>query len=361
MCFTRIVALSSRHLVLSTLGSFIIGGAIIACGSDGSEFDDGTGNTGTFGEGGLGSIDGTAFDPYANDPPPEYCGPAGGDAGPQISGTAECPSDKNKPGCPCATPGAEADCWTGLRKDRNLGICRDGKTTCTRTNEFSSTWGECRGQVLPQQNAVGAQACDCFSLGKWDIANTSPCFTKTESNGVVTSVSAFSSTPPSAPGGSNTCVPGGANNWSTDKLKVDCAGTFTLCFRIRAGDYNNPSANDCVVGESCVNNATYTDTATELELPPLPGWTGQSAACAKKWEVDTPSTVSPGYGEMIVKGQTVTCDEVGGGDYVFHRVQYCPRICRPSNPPAEGGYQPDSAQCVACRTASSGEFTPEKN
>lgn len=360
MCFTRIVALSSRLLVLSTFGSFIIGGAIIACGSDGSKFDDGTGNTGTFGEGGLGDIDGSAFDPYKDDPAPKWCGPDAGTPGPQVEGSAECPSDKNKPGCPCATPGAEADCWTGLRKDRNLGICRDGKTTCTRTNEFSSTWGECRGQVLPQQNAVGAQACDCFSLGKWDIANTSPCFkstgdvytaysTKQVTNGDPTTNGCQQSDPTPTPGST---MP----DWSTDKLKVDCAGTFTLCFRIRAGDYNNPSANDCVLGESCVQNATYADTSMELQLPNLPGWVGTNAACAKKWEKDTPNNVSPGYGEMIVKGQTVTCDEVGSaaGDYVFHRVQYCPKMCR-------GGANPTAPECVACQTASSGEFTPEKN
>ena len=67
---------------------------------------------------------------FAEDPPPEYCGPGDADAAVLPGGTPECPDDKNREGCPCSLHGATAPCWPGLRVDRNRGICQDGVTTC---------------------------------------------------------------------------------------------------------------------------------------------------------------------------------------------------------------------------------------
>ena len=62
--------------------------------------------------------------------------------------------------------------------------------------------------------------------------------------------------------------------------------------------------------------------------------------------------MSPGYGEMIVKGQTVRCDAIDDGagqDFVFHRVQYCARTCRnPANA--------NNPECVQCQLAGKGSF-----
>src|SRR4051794_11544399 len=109
------MALSSRHIVFSLISSVVVGGVVIACGSDASTFGDGSGPNPTFSDASLSNEDGSAEDPYANDPPPQYCGPAGTTPPPTITGTAECPDDKNKPGCSCPTVGATASCWTGLR------------------------------------------------------------------------------------------------------------------------------------------------------------------------------------------------------------------------------------------------------
>ena len=54
---------------------------------------------------------------YASDPPPLACD--GGGMPPPVTGTPECPSDKNLPGCPCNPAGSTAACWTGLRKNRD--------------------------------------------------------------------------------------------------------------------------------------------------------------------------------------------------------------------------------------------------
>src|SRR5262249_32269118 len=152
----------------------------IACGSDdGSEFPDGS-SSGQFNpDSGNFNPDaqGTQDDLYKNDPLPKYCGPEAGGATlpPPVTGTEECPDDKNKPGCFCSTPGQKAACWTGLRKQRNLGVCKDGQTTCQQKSENTYQWGPCEGEVLPTVGAKGAAACQCFSLGQWKIKNLSPC------------------------------------------------------------------------------------------------------------------------------------------------------------------------------------------
>jgi hypothetical protein len=109
-----------------------------------------------------------------------------------------------------------------------------------------------------------------------------------------------------------------------------------------------------VLGEVCTD-ADYKEANVEQPLPDLPTWAGSDSVCAKKWEGDTPEDVSPGYGEMIVKGRTIHCDAVDdgkGSDFVFHRVKYCPRICRPGYP----NYQPNAPQCQDCQLKGKGEF-----
>lgn len=347
--------LCSRNVLFSVLACGSVAAIIIACGSEGSKFNDGDPQKGVFGDGSFNS-DGnrTGPDLYANDPPPPWCGPDGG-APPPISGTEECPDDKNKPGCGCQNVGEEASCWTGLRKHRNLGICRDGKTKCVAKNETSNVWGPCEGEVLPVPDGKGGQACSCFSVGVWKLENTSTCLhretDKAWAYSTVLVGDKYGGCDPANPLPEGQ-VPDGI--WSKNTLKVDCAGVYRLCFKIRAGSYENPSSNDCVLGEVCTD-ADYKEANVEQPLPDLKAWAGADSACAKKWEIDTPEKVSPGYGEMIVKGKTIRCDAVddgSGNDFVFHRVKYCPRICRPSYP----NYQPNDPACQDCQLKGSGEF-----
>ncbi|MBX3216194.1 MAG: hypothetical protein KF850_29415 [Labilithrix sp.] len=347
--------LSSRNLVISLLASASVAAIVMACGSDESKFGDETVAPGVFGDGGFGEGgDPAGDDLYKNDPPPPWCGPETGVVPPPIGGTEECPDDKNKPGCGCPTLGEEAPCWTGLRRHRNLGICQDGVAKCQPKNENSYVWGECEGQVLPKRDATGAEACSCFSVGEWKIANTSPCLRNTAGSYYAYSTVLDNGQATNCGNDAKPIPPAGqppSGIWSTSTLKVDCAGEFKLCFRIRAGNYNAPSTNDCILGEVCTD-AVYNEPNVEQTLPDLTTWAGKDNACAKKWEADTPENVSPGYGEMIVKGQTVRCDAIddgAGNDYVFHRVQYCARSCRnPANA--------NNPECVECQLAGKGSF-----
>lgn len=349
----------SRGVVLSVLVSGSVASVVVACGTDeGSTFSDGKNtppsgfiDAGIFNEGGS-----SDDDLYKNDPPPSWCGPDSGvSIPPPIGGTEECPDDKNKPGCGCSNPGETASCWTGLRKHRGLGICKDGVAKCISKTETSSEWGACEGEVLPKANSKGADACSCFSVGEWNIANTAPCLR--EQGGSYWSYATVLKDGAATGCDSASSVPAGTKPegiWSTSTLKVDCAGTFKLCFRIRAGKYDAPQASDCILGEVCTD-ADYPEANVVQQIPDLATWAGADPVCAKTWEKDTPADVSPGYGEMIVKGQTVRCeaiDDGNGQDLVFHRVQYCPRICRPSDP----AYNPDHPACAACQLAGKGVF-----
>lgn len=347
--------LSPRHLLMTIAACGSVATLILACSSTESTFPEEPRPVpmfpdASFSEGGL-----DEEDLYKNDPPREWCGPDAGAPPPQPGGTESCPDDKNLPGCGCANPGEEATCWTGLRKHRNLGICKDGRTRCYARNETENVWAACEGQVLPTLGAKGAEACMCFSAGEWNIANTSPCLR--EFDGAYWSHATVLDDGRATYCTQDEAVPAGTSPpgiWSTSTLNVDCAGTFRLCFRIRAGDYDDPKDSDCVLGEACID-ADYPEAGVVQTLPDLPTWAGKDAACAKKWELDTPKDVSPGYGEMIVKGQTVHCEDIddgSGNDYVFHRVQYCPRICRAS----DKDYNPDHPACKACQLANKGRF-----
>lgn len=286
---------------------------------------------------------------FATDPPPKYCGPAGGGppAPPLHGGTPDCPDDKNREGCPCTTKGATAACWPGLRVNRNRGICKDGKTTCVLVDELHLQWGPCNGYVLPKPGATkGPDACHCFSKGKWEIDNLSPCFI-TYPSGATYAVSTYldgagkshcpaniAQNPPPAP------QPG--TNWSTNRLTVDCTGQFKLCYAIKAGDMSKPAASDCVVAETCTD-AWYAKENTLQTLPPLPAWTSNQPACAAKF------AASGGYGEMTVVGLSSECEAVddAGKPRVFNRVQYCPLACTQN---------PSLAGCQNCGNGGNGEF-----
>lgn len=345
------MGISLRSVLVSLAASGSAAALILACGSDDeSKFKDGVDPIGDFTDGSFGD----AAPPIVTDnedPPPAWCGGDASSPPVTIEGTKECPSDKNLPGCACDSVGQTAACWTGYRKNRGLGACKDGVATCVAKTENTKVWGDCVGQVGPTGTS-GFEGCSCFSEGEWKIANTSPCVA--QNPGYYAYSAVFNSSGQSTNCGGNNPIPAQGTapdgTWSTDTLKVDCAGTFKLCFKIRAGDYKNPSPNDCTVGETCVD-VDYQTPGVETQLPDLPTWAGADSACAQKWE-QTPENVSPGYGEMIVRGKTVQCENVDDGngqDYVFHRVQYCPNSCRDSA-------NANNAECVECQRASSGKF-----
>ena len=132
-------------------------------------------------------------------------------------------------------------------------------------------------------------------------------------------------------------------DWSTSTLNVDCAGQFTLCFTIKAGDVKNPQDSDCVVMEVC-RDVFYEEAGVDQPLPSLPAWSSSDSACARAFR-DT-----GGYGEMSVLGLSIECDAIddGTGDrYVFNRINYCAPSC-----------QQDMSMpgCAECRTGGSGDF-----
>ncbi len=280
---------------------------------------------------------------FAMDPPPMVCLEDGG-MGPVTDppgGSPECPDDKNREGCRCDTVGATAACWPGLRVNRGRGICRDGMTTCDPFDEFTGRWGPCRGAVLPVEGATGgASACQCFSQGRWDIDNLSPCFVDYGARGVY-AVSTYitggggASCPELPSGASPPPAPQAGTDWSTDRLTVDCEGRFELCYTLRAGTVDTASPSDCVVSRVCTGSFWYETRDAVQELPPLPAWTSADSACA------TAFRDSGGYGEMSVLGLSVECDPIddgSGAEFVFNRVNYCPLRCNtdPTGPGCEG-------------------------
>ena len=358
---------SSVVLALAALGSVTF--VIAACGSAGDStfgdgFDSGNGNFDI--DGALGNAKPDSGDPFANDPPPKYCVLAGQSTPPKPGGTEACPDDKNKPGCGCTTLGEEAACWTGLRVNRNLGQCKDGKTKCVQINENAKAWGPCEGEVLPTAGQTkGKSACKCFSLGQWKLANTSPCFITYNGNdgpyavSTVTDGTGSSCGPPTSackPVGQSDCptIPQGdpsppkppSTDWTTDTLKVDCAGHFKLCYQLKAGTFETPLATDCALTKPLCVEADYPKENVEQPFPAIGAWASADKACAAKWEA------TGGYGEMTVIGESVLCDKVDDGAgkaFVFNRVKYCPSTCRL---PANAG----NPECQNCQQGAGGTF-----
>ncbi len=350
-----------RNLVLAAGASFLVGAGSVHCGSNAqsSDFSGGTGagsgtstsnggasgvsNGGSSGVGFGGSIgfdvqtqDYSAEQIYASDPPLLACD--GGGMPPPVGGTPECPSDKNLPGCPCSPAGSMAACWTGLRKDRGQGDCKDGMTVCGQGEQL--VWGVCSGEVLPM-GTTGKAACQCFSSGHWAIANLSPCFyTNTDGMGNTT-MGAISTIPQD--GGASMCPAAfdtaPTQDWSSDTLTIDCAGTFNLCYTIKAGNPKMPLATDCTVVQVCAAGY-YAMAGVVQPWPDLPGWLSDpsAAACVAQF------TSTGGYGQMSVVGQSNECEDVSK---VFQTVTYCPLTCN-SDPTAPG--------CVGCQAGGGGTF-----
>jgi hypothetical protein len=288
----------------------------------------GSGSGGSFGDGGASSDALMMLGPgdFENDPFPLTCEPDGaviqGDA--SVYGSVDCPSDKNRQGCPCPKAGTMAACWSGTRAERGIGQCKDGMTTCIMNGETNLVWGPCMGEVLPDPNAdAGAAACKCFSTGQWAIANVEPCifFTDQSMTMATGSVSTTNTMPPACP-----AMMVHQGDWSTDTIKADCAGEFTLCYTIKAGDPMNPKASDCTVGSACATGWVPAPNAV-TPFPNLPGWENSDAACATQF------ATTGGYGEMSVYGFSADCETIGskGSPYVFNHEPYCPIKNPPPN------------------------------
>jgi len=282
---------------------------------------------------------------FANDPPPAYCGPDGGSPTEVPTGTLACPSDKNRAGCPCPEEGVTASCWPGQRIHRNHGVCHDGTTVCQNAGEFGLRWGRCEGYMLPVEGALsGPEACGCFSQGSWTLSNLSPCIYRGNQTYLYSSwLDSTGQIRCGGPFGPNEAPPAPEADWSQSSLKVDCAGQFTLCFTIKAGDVANPKPNDCVITEQCLD-VWYEEANVEQTLPVFRGWTSSNTQCAQRFDLEG------GYGEMSVKGLSIECDDVDdgmGNPYVFHRTNYCPPSCLQT---------PNTPECVQCVTGGSGSF-----
>jgi len=303
-------------------------GSASSSGSSGGSSSSGSSSGNLVGDGSMSNYDAMMLGEgdFGNDPPPPWCGmgPDPDDAG--VYGTVQCPSDKNREGCPCPKANEMAPCWTGLRADRGVGICKDGMTQCEPASEGPLEWGPCVGEVLPNPGAdAGAQACKCFSTGQWAIKNVEPCLAENGSMQVTGAVSTYIDSSGTIQCPTNPAMPQPGTTWSPDTVSTDCAGNFTLCYTIKAGSATNPQSTDCVVGQACTMGYVPAPSMVTT-LPDLPAWTGTNVACAQQF------ATTGGYGEMSVYGESVRCEMIGsmGTPYVFGRNSYCPLINPPS-------------------------------
>ena len=293
----------------------------------------------------LPQYNGDAF--FASDPPPRYCGPAGGGEPPALpGGTPDCPDDKNREGCACPKAGATAACWPGLRANRNRGICADGVTTCQKHGELQLRWGPCEGYTLPTPGvSKGPESCGCFSAGRWELTNLQVCFV-TLPSGVSYALSPYldGAGNPKCPTGTaaNPPEPNTTLPWSPNSLTVDCAGQFKLCYAVKAGDAKNPLPSDCVLVQTCTEG-WYGQRDVPQAFPPLPAWKATGAACVRAF------MQTGGYGEMTVEGTSAECEAIddGGQPFVFNRIAYCPLKCSQS---------PNLPECAICGHTGDGNF-----
>lgn len=282
---------------------------------------------------------------FIMDDPPPYCGPDGErETLPPPGGTAECPLDKNREGCPCERAGEQAACWPGRRINRRHGICEDGVTRCVESPEFGLLWGPCEGYVLPVAGVLGGpDACRCFSNGKWRFENLVPCPVSEGETGPLFFYSSH------LDNGQPVCDPVGALppdapavDWGRSVLNVDCAGRFELCYMIKAGRVDEPADDDCVVTRQCFD-IWYEEAGTDLSID-VPGWASEDGACGREFRE------RGGYGEMSVRGLSVECDDIDdgqGGPLVFFRTGYCRADCDQT---------PDDPACRKCATDGEGGF-----
>ena len=312
-------------------------------GADGFILPDGSGGDGGFGGGDVALDTGTGVETsadafFADDPPPASCADSG--VKPVTpGGTPECPDDKNRQGCPCLKEGDKAACWPGFRKNRSRGVCKDGTTTCVKASETTLAWGPCDGYVLPTPGGTGKDACTCFSGGRWELANLSPCFIGDGSGAITSAVSTLPNY--DASGAAHPACPTDGKKpavaWTSTTLKVDCAGHFKLCYTLKAGDSKAPKATDCVVTRQCAEGDYATPNVVQ-KWGDLGAWETTDAACASAFDK------TGGYGEMSVDGTTVECDKVSK---VFNTVGYCSSTCA-ATPTAPG--------CTGCSAGGGGGF-----
>ncbi len=285
---------------------------VAACSTDsrsGGNNNNNNNSNSTGKDGGTGSNPDLFVKVVIDDPFPPYCGPDDSmTPPPQPGGTVDCPDDKNLQGCPCDEIGKEAPCFPGLRANRNLGQCKDGVATCEQSGELAAYWGECKGAVLPDPNeTAGAAACKCFSSGYWNVNNLSVCGSVSG-----TTYSAWGAAPPVGNMIDCSIMPSGT--WTTDTLKVDCAGHFKLCFTVRAGDWENPKSSDCIIKQVCAED-DYLVAGQTQTWPPLAAWSSSNSSCIEAL------FTTGGYGQMSVVGESVTCDTIA--DHVFQTIRYC--------------------------------------
>jgi hypothetical protein len=204
-----------------------------------------------------------------------------------------------------------------------------GATTTTGSGSGGGPNADAQGMDSPAE-----ASCPCFRKGWWKIDNLEPCFFMlTGDDGGVTQ-GAISTL--QVDGGGAMCpsdFSAAPADWSTDSLQVDCAGTYQLCYTLKAGDPQSPQPTDCVVAESCVT-AVYPGAGHSVnDLVPvadLPGWLSAASASA----CVTRLTNSGGYGEMSANGQSDGCGSV---DLTFQHVTYCPVTCGSGCPSCTAG------------------------
>jgi hypothetical protein len=226
--------------------------------------------------------------------------------------------------------------------NRGLGICMDGTTTCQAAGELSQAWGPCMGYTLPVPGATsGKEACKCFSGGKWALDDLTPCIFSTSANATPGDVGATSATEDMnkvvscmSQMAGQLVLPNGP--WSQDSVTADCEGHFKLCYTLKAGDAMNPTPNDCVLGQACVEADYFTPNVAQ-PFPPLPPWVSNDISCSEKF-------AAQGYGEMSVDGISLLCDPV---KKVFNRVTYCPILCNT---------MPNDPKCMNCMQGGGGNF-----
>jgi hypothetical protein len=133
------------------------------------------------------------------------------------------------------------------------------------------------------------------------------------------------SVPPNA--SVNDICPGSSSYpFTKNTLKVDCEGTFDLCFTVRAFNASGKTVNDATTQDcalmprQCTGPSEYPTRDVTKALSDLKYWTSSNAACANNF------TKYGGYAELSVKGQSYLCEKVDDGNNgyrVFYRIRYC--------------------------------------